>query len=101
MGWKLLGHDPIPPFSISVAYEDIEGTQYSSSQVIDVRELEHQPANEPPLSKIEKHLNKISSGISGATSGQRPINVRTETKSEFKAEMDKVRAERDARRKEQ
>ncbi|MBZ4021133.1 hypothetical protein CKO11_01475 [Rhodobacter sp. TJ_12] len=63
LGFELLQDPALPPFKVSLRYQDIEGVQYSSSHLIDVTELAGQPANEPPLMKISRSLEKISNKL--------------------------------------
>lgn len=59
-GPELFGNeDPIAPFSITLTYEDIEGSSYSSTHEINILEFENSNANEPADTKISRELEKI------------------------------------------
>lgn len=68
IGFKLLGQNdagvPVPPFEVTVAYEDIEGTPYVSKQAIDVRELHQQSAHQVPSSRVAASLERLASSVS-------------------------------------
>lgn len=50
---------PIAPFSILLTYEDIEGSNYSSTHELNILEFENGIANEPADTKISHELEKI------------------------------------------
>ncbi|NUH65166.1 hypothetical protein HTT03_07655 [Sulfitobacter sp. S0837] len=50
---------PIAPFSIRLTYEDIEGSNYSSTHELNILEFENANANEPADTKIFRELEKI------------------------------------------
>lgn len=59
-GPELFGkNDPIAPFSITLTYEDIEGSTYSSNHELNILEFENANANEPANTKIFRELEKI------------------------------------------
>jgi len=60
MGWDLLRDDQMPPFSAKISYEDIEGTEYWTEIVLDVRELEKLGAEKTPLMRAVTALEKIA-----------------------------------------
>ena len=55
--------DPIPPFSITLTYEDIEGSSYSSTHQLNILEFENANANESADTKISKELEKIRKAL--------------------------------------
>lgn len=59
-GPQLFGkEEPIAPFLITLTYEDIEGSSYSSTHQINILEFENSNANEPADTKIARELEKI------------------------------------------
>jgi hypothetical protein len=60
LGWDLLRDKPIPPFSVKITYEDIEGTEYWTEIPLDVRELEKLGAEKSPIMRAVTALEKIA-----------------------------------------
>jgi hypothetical protein len=72
LGWHLLGQeqstliDPnlpllvLPPFQVSLSYEDLAGGQYNSEFTIDVREMRGLGAHKSPQMRIVSALEKIA-----------------------------------------
>lgn len=59
-GPELFGNeDPMPPFSITLTYDDIEGSSYHSTHQLNILEFENSNANEPAETKIFRELEKI------------------------------------------
>ena len=59
-GPELFGaEEPIPPFSINLTYEDIEGSSYHSTHELNILEYENANANEPADTKIWRELERI------------------------------------------
>lgn len=59
-GPELFGNNaPIAPFSITLTYEDIEGSTYYSSHELNILEFENANANEPADTKIYREMEKI------------------------------------------
>ncbi|WP_439526164.1 hypothetical protein [Roseovarius mucosus] len=82
----LIGDNPLPPMTVKILYEDIEGNEYSSIHCLDVREVSKQAAHTPPsmrrvnaLEKIEKHLAKLTS--------HPELHIVAETQSEYESRM--------------
>jgi hypothetical protein len=83
---KLIGDNPLPPITVKILYEDIEGNEYSSIHYLDVREVSKQAAHTPPsmrrvnaLEKIEKHLAKLT---------RHPeLHIVAETQSEYESRI--------------
>lgn len=75
LGFKLLEEPTIPPIEVDVVYEDIEGTKYSSRQIIDVRELKGQRADTPTLPKIRSEIESMRRAIERHGAPSNPMNV--------------------------
>lgn len=59
-GPELFGNeDPIAPFSITLTYDDIEGSSYHSTHQLNILEFENANANEPADTKISREIEKI------------------------------------------
>jgi len=60
-----LGHvlteqgNEVPPFLVQLSYKSVDGTEYTSEQTIDVRELRRQPAHDMPIMRVVKELEAI------------------------------------------
>ncbi|WP_162617598.1 hypothetical protein [Yoonia maritima] len=95
-GFNLLGADkyePLEPITLQITYENIEGTVYSSQQIIDVRELRFQQAHTPNETKVAKSLESISKDLGNLLSHQKSIAVITETKAEHDESQERFRDE--------
>jgi hypothetical protein len=75
VGHELLGDDPVPPIEISVSYEDIEGTKYTSNQIIDVRELKGQRADTPPHAQLPRELEKLRRAFERMGTDPNPLRI--------------------------
>ena len=60
MGWELIGGNPLPPFSVRLGYEDLDGNKYSTNFELDVHELAALDANTGPLMRGVSALEKIA-----------------------------------------
>ncbi|WP_146193076.1 hypothetical protein [Maritimibacter sp. 55A14] len=89
VGHRLLGDEPIRPFHISVKYQDIEENWYSSTQIIDVRELHHQMAHSPPMAVIAKSLERLSKDLTRATEGGQ-LRVLAKSTAQHEKEMEEM-----------
>ena len=59
-GPKLIGNNPLPPFSVRLGYEDVDGNKYSTNFELDVQELGALDANDGPLMRGVKALETIA-----------------------------------------
>ncbi|AUQ55399.1 hypothetical protein MACH17_06830 [Phaeobacter inhibens] len=59
-GWDLLGENPLPPFSVTLRYEDLAGGRYRSDFTLDVREMEKLSADKSPEMRMVDALEKIA-----------------------------------------
>ncbi len=66
LGFNLLDGElgALPPFRVTVAYEDIEGNRYASDHEIDVRELALRDASTPSLTSISKSVDRMARSLS-------------------------------------
>lgn len=87
LGYELLKEPTIPPLKFCVEYKDIEGNIYSSEQIIDVRELHQQRADDSILSRQAKATEKIAKAIVDSKTGVSPLNVRVQTKREHEQDL--------------
>ena len=91
LGHELLKEPIIPPLRFLVEYKDIEGNNYTSEQIIDVRELHQQRADDSIPSRQAKATEKIATVLEGARTGTRPLNVRVQSKREYEQELADLR----------
>lgn len=92
-GTMLLENEPLPPFSVALTYEDIDGIKYKSTQTIDVREMHQRQAHTPPLTKISRDVGKIAKSFHAFSTGHKKMHVLTQSKQEYSDEQEKVRNE--------
>jgi hypothetical protein len=64
-GPMLLSDGGIGPFSVDLNYQDIEGSEYSSTHTIDVTELTGRPVRSPPSKTLLRQLEKIEKTLRG------------------------------------
>lgn len=60
LGWDLLGEKPLPPFTVELTYEDLDGAEYDNTFRLDVREMEKLGAKKSSLMRITSALEKIA-----------------------------------------
>lgn len=84
LGHRLLGDEPIPPLEVVVIYKNIEGEEYRSTQIIDVRELHGQRAETPLEAKRTSSLEKIEKHLSTLSSNNNPIFVVSQSIDEYR-----------------
>jgi hypothetical protein len=93
VGHKLLGEPEIPPIKIKVDYENIEGDSRSDLQVIDVKELKGQRADDSLSSRLTKAAEKAAKTLEKLGSGLQPMHVTTESYEDYHSRQDSERAE--------
>ncbi|MFP4570352.1 hypothetical protein [Rhodosalinus sp.] len=60
LGWNILGSNPLPPFKVDLQYQDLNGDQYESTFILDVREMEKLGAEKSPYMRMVSALEKIA-----------------------------------------
>ncbi|QAX28832.1 hypothetical protein [Leisingera sp. NJS204] len=63
VGWRLLGEKPLPPFAVSLVYEDLAGGEYRSNFVLDIREMAKLGADKSPEMRMVSALEKIALSV--------------------------------------
>lgn len=97
VGNKLLTDPPLPPFGVTVEYENIEGRRVVQSFEIDVRELNGQSAYKPPETRIARALEKIRDVQSKMVNQDGSIDAVIETLNDKREREEKEFAEMLAR----
>ena len=89
IGHKILGENPLPPIRVALEYKNVDGTTYSSTQIIDVTELDNQDATPPSIATVATELAKLSSAAIKVASTDRYQNVVVETRAQHQARQEK------------
>lgn len=76
--------DALPPLTFLVSYKDIEGTEHSEKQIVDVRELTQQRADTPSLPKIERHLEKLTKNMARLVTHDGHVNVVSQSLRDYR-----------------
>lgn len=92
-GYQLLGggeSEPLSPITLRVSYKDIEGSEYSNEQVLDVRELRSQHAHTPNDTKVAKSLEDIAKLLTRIVDASGHLNVVAQSKHEYLEDREKL-----------
>lgn len=83
------------PWTFHIDYENALGKSQRGSYTLDFSRFSGlMLGGEPPLVKIEKHLEALQKDLHHLTTGFKKLNVLTQTRDEFRNEMDALREQR-------
>ena len=91
VGFRLLGDNPVPPFTVSLEYMDIDQTSYSGSFSLDIREMEKLGSEKSLHQRHAEATETIGKAVKAIADGTKKPLVIMQTKKQYQNEMDELR----------